>query len=465
MFRAPTTWLTAVFLLALAMLGGFALFSMLQIGQLRDQQLRVNDRNRRSTLQLLRIQNTLNSLALTARDMQEGSDGYPIPAYRPQVDRLLLELQDALRQERELSPVERSPAQQELLEGQAGRLRDAFHLAIRQAESGDDSGAVLQLQEGVERERTAHSALVARLLVLNNEAEERSIERTVASYREAERALLIFVGVMAVVMMALAAAALRYNLRSQRQLEALSVERGDLTRAMIGMQESILRSVSRELHDDFGQILTAVNATLQRLARSPQLAASDSLREQIEETRSATREALERVRDLSQTLHPALLETHGLQGAVDRYLAGFQRQSGIRVHTDEISLLDLAPEEHSIHIYRIVQEALSNISRHSGAVHVWVRVRLEVGWLLIEVEDDGVGIRPQLQNHDRVPPVAGETWTDSSAQHGTTATGGLGVVAMRERTALLGGEFCLQNTERGAMVTLRIPLGLEEDDA
>ncbi len=459
MFRAPTTRLTAVFLLALAMLGSFVLFALWQIGQLRDQQLHVIDRNRRSTLQLLRIQNTLNSLALAARDMREAGGAYPIPAYRPQVDRLLLDLTDALRQEREFSPVERLEAQQDLLEQHSDELREAFHLAIRHAEEGNATAAHNLLREGVDRQRSALGTLISRLLVQNNEAEERGIENTLVSYRRAEETLLVFVGIMALVMIAFAIAALRYNLRTQRQLEALSTERGGLAQAMIGMQEGILRSVSRELHDDFGQILTAVNATLQRLARSPQLADSESLREQIEETRGATREALERVRDLSQMLHPALIETHGLPGAVERYLAGFERQSGIPVHTDEVSLLELVPEEHAIHVYRIVQEALSNVAHHSKAVQVWLRVSLNEGCLFLEVEDDGVGFRPKLQSRD------GVIWEGSKSHPTAIGAGGLGVIAMRERTALLGGEFCLQNTSAGAMVRLRIPLGLEDEDA
>lgn len=458
MFRAPTTRLTVVFLLALAMLGGFALFALWQIGNLRDQQLSVNDRNRRSTLQLLRIQNTLNSLALSSRDMQDSQDGYPIPAYRPQVDRLLLDLADALRQEQELSPIERLPAQQQLLQQQADALREAFHIAIRLAEEGNQASARRQLQQGVDPHRATLSSLVSRLLVQNNEAEERSIERTLDAYRRAEQNLFLFVGLMSIVIVVSALAALRYNLRAQRQLEALSAERGGLTKAMIGMQETILRSISRELHDDFGQMLTAVNATLQRLSRSPQLVASGPLRDQIEETRSATREALERVRDLSQMLHPALIETHGLPGAVERSLASFERQSGIRVHTGDISLLELVPDEHAIHVYRIIQEALSNVSRHSGAVQVWLRAHLKEGSLLLELEDDGVGIRPKLQGRD------GVVWESRNLAGGESASGGLGVIAMRERTALLGGEFCLQNTSAGAMVRLRIPLGLEDDD-
>ena len=379
MFRAPTTRLTVAFVLALAMLGLFAFLALRQIGSLSEQQTSVNDRHRRSTLQLLRIQNTLNSLALTARDMVDGVDGYPIPAYRPQVDRLLLDLSDALRQERELSPVERPGAQQAMLEETVKMLREAFHEAIRLAETEHQDAARTLIRGEVYRQRSSLSAMVSRLLVQNNEAEERSIESTLATYQRAEHTLLLFVAVIAAGIILLASSALRYNLRVQRRLETLSAERGDLTQAMIGMQESILRSVSRELHDDFGQILTAVNSTLQRIARSPALVGSESLQEQIEETREAAREALERVRDLSQTLHPALLESHGLQGALDRYLPGFERQSGVRVHTEELELLELVPDRDAIHVYRIVQEALSNVARHSHAVKAWLRVSLSDG--------------------------------------------------------------------------------------
>jgi signal transduction histidine kinase len=441
-FRAPTARLTAAYLLALLTLGLFAVLALRQIAVLRDQQVSEGDRTRRSTLQLLRIQSTLNSLALTARDMADRDGPYEMPAYRAQADRLLLSLQDALRQEREISPAQRLPGQQEMLTRNASELAASFAEALQLAELANLEEARAIVRTRVYQQQTALSAMVARLLVENNEAEESRIEATMAIYRNAERTLLLFVGIMALVVVALAFAALRHNLRTQRELERLSKERGDLTRAMIGMQESILSSVSRELHDDFGQILTAVNTTLHRVGRSPLLAENTSLREQIDETREATREALERVRDLSQTLHPALLKTHGLAGATERFLASFERQSGVRATAENLDLLHLVPREQAIHVYRIIQEGLSNVARHSKASVVWLRAELDEHVLCLEIEDDGVGM-----------PATGAL----AAAQTTPPNNGLGIIAMRERAAILGADFALQGGARGARISLRIP--------
>jgi signal transduction histidine kinase len=491
-FRAPTARLTAAFVLALLTLGLFAVLSLRQIASLRDQQVSLGDRTRRSTLQLLRIQSTLNSLAITARDMADGAGAYEMPAYRPQADRLLLSLQDALRQEREVSPAQRLVGQQEMLLGSAAELEASFSVVFQLAEQAKLAEARSHIRTQVYRQQTALSALVSRLLVENNEAEDRRVDDTMSIYRRAEQSLLLFVAVLAVVVGALAYAALRYNLRTQRELERLSAERGDLARAMIGMQESILSSVSRELHDDFGQILTAVNTTLHRVGRSPLLTENHSLREQIEETREATREALERVRDLSQTLHPALLKTHGLSGATERYLATFQRQSGIGAHSENLELLHLVPRQQAIHVYRIIQEALSNVARHSKASSVWLRASIDDDALTLEIEDDGVGLPlrgaaptpAELQSSKALAVKPGNPGDAGQGVRPTTAAqlatrvqsgmdderqpasaprqsdGGLGVIAMRERAAILGAGFAMRNGSRG--VVIRLSMGRKE---
>lgn len=435
------------FLVALATLALFAVVALRQTATLQSLQKEVIDRNRLDSLQLLRIQSTLNELALAARDMQEGSDGYPIPAFRPQVDRLLLDLADALRRESELAPQGRPAGQGEMLRASQQRLRESFLVAFRLAEEGRTDQASRHLAGQVYQQRTAMAALVARLLVQNYEAEERTAEQSAAIHADAERTLLLFVGGMGLLVLGVGGFTIWHNRRVLNELEQISAERGKLAREMIGMQENILRTVSRELHDDFGQILTAVNATLARIRRRSGATLDASLAEQIDEVQEATRLALERARDLSQTLHPAVLESHGLVGALERFLPGFERQSGVRIVLDGVAQLERVPAAAEIHVYRVIQEALTNIARHAETRVGWIRARAEGTMLSLEIEDHGLGWNQTLEK--KAPGVA--------------AASGLGIVAMRERAQILNGVLTLeQPAEGGTRVRLRLPLREEE---
>jgi signal transduction histidine kinase len=435
------------FLVALATLAVFAVVALRQTAALQSLQEEVIDRNRLDSLQLLRIQSTLNELALAARDMQEGGDGYPIPAFRPQVDRLLLDLADALRREGELAPLGRPAGQGQMLRASQQQLRESFVVAFRLAEEGRSKEASRQLAGPVYQQRTAMAALVARLLVQNYEAEERTAEQSAAIHADAERTLLLFVGGMALLVLCVGGFTIWHNRRVLNELEQISAERGKLAREMIGMQENILRTVSRELHDDFGQILTAVNATLARIRRRSGIALDASLAEQIDEVHEATRLALERARDLSQTLHPAVLESHGLVGALERFLPGFERQSGVRIALDGVEQFERVPAAAAIHVYRVIQEALTNIARHAETRVAWIRANVEGTVLSLEIEDHGLGWNQTLER--KAPGLA--------------AASGLGIVAMRERAQILNGALTLeQPAEGGTRVRLQVPLREEE---
>jgi signal transduction histidine kinase len=187
------------------------------------------------------------------------------------------------------------------------------------------------------------------------------------------------------------------------------------------------------LHDEFGQLLTAMGSMLGRTARSaPQ---ESPLRADLREIGEIAQTALDNVRGLSQTLHPSILDELGLESTIAWYLPTVERQLGISViyqRTGEAVTVDGTT---GIHVYRILQEALSNVARHAGDPRAWVRLRSAVGRLELEIEDHGRGL----------------------PAHETPR--GLGVVAMRERAALLGGtlEFLSRNGG-GTIVRLRVPL-------
>jgi signal transduction histidine kinase len=159
------------------------------------------------------------------------------------------------------------------------------------------------------------------------------------------------------------------------------------------------------------------------------------LRTDLREIAEIAQEALDNVRGLSQSLHPSILEELGLGSTVDWYLTTVQKQLGITVHFERPADLPPLDESTAIHVYRVLQEALTNIGKHAGVHEAWVRLRHEGAWLELDVEDHGKGLQPA----------------------GTSRS--LGLVTMRERATLVGGtlEFG-RPAEGGTLVQLRVPV-------
>jgi signal transduction histidine kinase len=146
--------------------------------------------------------------------------------------------------------------------------------------------------------------------------------------------------------------------------------------------------------------------------------------------------ALDKVRSLSQALHPVMLEETGLESTLDWYLPVVERQAGIRVFYEKSGESFPVDGSAAIHVYRVVQEALNNVTRHSGTGESWVRLRFLPQALEVEVEDHGKGFEAQA------------------------ARQGIGLVAMRERAELMGGmvEFLRPAQDgSGTLVRLKVP--------
>jgi len=213
---------------------------------------------------------------------------------------------------------------------------------------------------------------------------------------------------------------------------ALSERRSELAQQLISMQESTFRSISLELHDDFGQILTAIGAMLQRADRKPG---------DLFEIREIVQTALEKVRSLSHALHPVVLDEAGLESALDVYLPAFEKQTGIEVRYEKTGEGREVDRELSIHLYRVMQEALNNVARHSNSKCAAVRLRFLPQAIMLEVQDEGIGFQGN-QSH------------------------GLGLVSMRERAGLVNGTIEFVGGERGGvLVRVTVPLAAEETHA
>ena len=407
-----------------------------QISGLRELQNHLVDRNRKDSLQLLRIQNDLNSLALAMRDMLDNDEPYPLTAWSAQFQRVRADLDDALRREREVAPVNRTLEQEQYLENSVAQFWDAADRTFALAQSANPAEAQTQIRISLRARQESLSTAVSRLLVQNNESEEQAAQRIAQIYDRVQRQVYLFLTATLIAILFTSLYLIRSNRRLFAQLAALSEQRSELAQKLIATQESILRHISRELHDEFGQILTAVGMMLTRAGNH--VPEGSAIRAELREVCEIAQTTLDKVRSLSQALHPVMLEETGLESTLDWYLPVVERQSGIHVFYEKSGDPFPVNGNAAIHLYRVVQEALNNVTRHSGAAESWVRLRFLPQSLEVEVEDHGKGFATQ------------------------SATQGIGLVAMRERAELLGGTIQFlppaQNAGgNGTLVRLTVP--------
>jgi signal transduction histidine kinase len=429
--RSPTFGLLAGLVVTLSAVAVYSAYTVTQLRSLRRIQTETIDRNRADSLLLLRIQNNLNSLALTMRDMLEQSEPYPLIAWKGQFRRIESDLSDALAREEKLSRA--TEDQRKYLAGSVAQFWDALERIFALAGQGQEEEARTRIRLSLEARQEGLSNAVARLLVQNNESEQQAAEETQQIYARAERNAYLFLGAMLILIVATSLYLVEWNRAMFAQVASLSERRSELARQLISIQENTFRYISRELHDDFGQILTAIGAMLHRAGkRIPPL--DDALREDFDEVRGIVQSTLDKIRTLSQALHPMVLDDAGLEGALDLYLPGFEKQTGIVVRYEKDGESRAVDRDVSIHVYRVLQEALNNVAKHSKSTAAEVRLRFRPETLVLEVEDHGVGF-PQA-NEGR----------------------GMGLTSMRERAELINGtiEFLKQNGG-GALVRLTVP--------
>ena len=407
-----------------------------QISSLRALQSDLADRNRSDSLQLLRIQNDLNSLGLAMRDMLDSDEPYPLTAWSAQFARIRVDLESALKREAEVAVASRTPEQSHYLARSLAQFWDAADRIFALAASGHETEAREQIRLSLQARQAALSTAVARLLVENYESEEQTAGRVQDIYAQVQRQVYIFLGATFVVIALTSLYLIRSNRQMFARLSSLSTERRELAQQLIATRESTLREISRELHDEFGQVLTAMGSMLGRAGKhSPD---GSPLRAELREIGEIAQATLENVRGLSQTLHPSILEDAGLERTVDWYLSTIERQLGVDVSYERPAVpLPAISGEIGIQVYRVLQESLSNVARHSGAKQAMVRLRFAAGVLELEVEDRGSGLA------------------------GAPSRRGLGIVAMRERAALVGGtiEF-LRPAEGGTLVRMKVPVAV-----
>jgi signal transduction histidine kinase len=221
--------------------------------------------------------------------------------------------------------------------------------------------------------------------------------------------------------------------RAEEQLRRLSVR-------LMALQDQERRRIARDLHDTTGQTLSAMKMNLAMLREMSQ--SQPALLELLNDLESLTNEALQEVRTTSYLLHPPLLDEAGFASAARWFVDGFAKRSGIDVSCTVPPQLDRPPAHCELVLFRVLQESLTNVHRHSGASTASVLLVRDDSHLTLEISDNGGGI-PQ----ERLARLR------ESADHS-----GVGLAGMRERVRELGGEFEIRSDHRGTTISVCLPL-------
>ena len=211
-----------------------------------------------------------------------------------------------------------------------------------------------------------------------------------------------------------------------------------LSNQLILVQEEERKTISRELHDEVGQVLTGLRMELGTLTYGK---SEEAFRIRLESVKELTEQALLSLRNLALLLRPSMLDDLGLEPALRWQAKEFSRRTGVPVSVTIRSSLERIPEPIRICLYRIIQETLTNCSKHAKAHRVALTIKVEGGVVFASIQDDGIGF---------------------DAKH-LQQTQGLGLLGMEERVRALQGQVTVTSERgRGTLVNLSLPVALEQ---
>ena len=280
------------------------------------------------------------------------------------------------------------------------------------------NGSVLTLMYVSEKEYEAAKEQLKPLLELLDFVEEKiRLEATLRGFSEEGEKLA------------------KRNSQLFEQLLANENRMSSISRGILRMQEEERAKISRELHDGVGQALLAIKIHLDLIAKDP--SATDAV---INEARTLTQQTLEEVRHLSRLLRPTILDDLGLLPTLRSYVKSFSERTGIQISLTA-ELEQQLDREIETMLFRVTQEGLNNILKHSGAQNVSVKLLDSPSGIVLEICDDGKGFT-----------------LDSSSE-----LKGSGIQGMRDRVTLLGGKFTISSTlNQGTVLQLRLPVSKSE---
>ena len=221
--------------------------------------------------------------------------------------------------------------------------------------------------------------------------------------------------------------------RAERQMQELNAQLRELSQSLQAVREQERALLSQELHDDVGQQLTGLKLDLSWLVNRLKDGREISL-DKVEAMRQALNTCISSVRRMASEMRPLLLDDLGFTAALQSLCKDLSERSAMPIDLDLDPRMDMNDREMGIALYRIVQEALTNVLRHASAQHVWLTLRREGEQAELSIQDDGVGLQEGQPRN------------------------GIGLVSMRERVLSLGGEFDIHNRQGGGVeVCIRWP--------
>ncbi|MGV3520212.1 sensor histidine kinase [Luteitalea sp.] len=436
--RSPVRWLVVGVLMAALMVVTASIYARVEVRRLRDEQVTLTERHRLDTLQLIRIDTNVRTIQDTLRDMTDRSEPYPLSAWQQTFDRLRVDLDQAITRERALAPVARPASQARQLDEAAQRLWEAIARGFAAARAGRDEAARAIFTTDATSRQAELTHQVSQLLIANTRADDEGTARARAVYDAVDRQILwLNVGLVAALLVAGGTVVLAVR-RSIIALQQVSAERRALSWRMIRLQEDVQASLARELHDEFGQVLTALGFGLSRTRRHVEQGTTPApaLAGQLAELQDLAKQVLDGIRQRSRALHPVVLDDFGLEHALRSHVELVARQTGLPIAVETTGDFTGLPAETATHLYRILQESLTNVVRHAGASEVAVHATRDATAVTLRVDDDGRGV-----------------------QDGRATAPGLGLTSMRERAALMGGTFTIgEGPLGGTMVSVRVPV-------
>jgi PAS domain S-box-containing protein len=213
-----------------------------------------------------------------------------------------------------------------------------------------------------------------------------------------------------------------------------------LSGRLLRLQDEERRRIARDLHDSTGQDLVALTTALSEIHASIP-SSSRKLRRLASECQALANRCIRDVRTLSYLLHPPMLDEAGLEDAIRHYASGFTQRTGIDVQLELSPHLGRMKPDIELALFRVVQESLTNMQRHSGSSLAKIRVERDSRKITLEISDKGTGISGSLRKQD-----------------GKLSFGlGVGIPSMHERVALIGGQLDIESSSSGTTVRVTIP--------
>jgi signal transduction histidine kinase len=233
--------------------------------------------------------------------------------------------------------------------------------------------------------------------------------------------------------------------RTQATMEvditARAAQLEQLTAKLLNLQDEERRHLARDLHDSAGQYLAGIQMNLSALLR-PNSGLVEEARVRVSDSMDMARLCTSEIRTISYLLHPPLLDETGLRSAISWYVEGFAKRSGIRVDLRIPEDFGRLPSETETALFRIVQQSLANIHRHSGSSVAIIQIEIDDHAVSVEIRDEGRGFPPEV--------LAGF--------HSGSRLLGVGMAGMRERIRDMGGRFEVRSSEKGASIHIRLRL-------